>query len=411
MKRLLWPLLIAALAACSPAGPTPTPTVARPPNLPAGAPISAENAGGLRQIAELKGHRLSVFALAFSPPCPEVASEDASGQDAVICTPFLASVSNDSARLWDLDTRSQRALLTEGGSVSNVFYSAAPPPDSANGPVRAGQVVTLHGEHAVEVWSAPGGALLRSFAGHTALVGAAALAPDGVTLALGGEDGRITLWDITTGVQRATLAGHDEPVIALSFAPDGALLASASADRTIRLWDPEDGAQAALLTDLAAPASTLAFAPDGTQLAAGTAQQVRVWDLNRDDDALDAVFHLALTTEWGAASSALDFAPDGALLALGGSLPDVTLWKIEENLQAKLAGHEAGVLALDFSPDASLIVTVGLDAPPRVWRLSDGREMATLGDGATPSAIARFAPDGRVIAVDVGGAIQLWGVP
>ncbi len=403
MKRLLWLLLIVTLAACGPAGPTPTPTVIWPPNLPVGEVISAANADSLRQIAELQGHRLSAFMLAFSPPCPEAAED-------LVCTPYLASISDDGARLWDLDTRTQRAVLGEGKSVSFVFFSGAPP-GKTDDPASGGQVVTVRGGSTVEVWRTPAGALLRTFEGHTALVGAAALAPDGVTLALGGEDGAVMLWDITTGEQLHALDGHADPVVAIAYAPDGSVLASAGAGGDIRLWDVASGEQVEVLSEMADPATTVAFAPDGKLLAAGAGSQVRVWALDRSDEALDVTFLAVLPLDWGGAGGALAFSPDGAVIAVGGSLDAVTLWNVEKNLQAKLPGHKMAVLALDFSPDGSAIVTTSADAPARVWRLSDGQQMAVVGDGETPSAAARFSPDGRMIAVDVGGAIQLWGVP
>lgn len=408
MKRalVLAYVVMVALSACSPAAPTATPgraPVPTPPNLPVGGVISSENAGALRHIADLRGHRLSAFALAFSPACAE---------DDAFCTPYLASIAADGARLWDLNTRSLRAALVEGEGVTHVFFSATPRECAeANAPAADLRVVTVRGDGAVEVWRTPTGELARTFNGHPATIGPAALAPDGVTLTLGGEDGQVVVWNVVTGDRLHTLRGHTGPVTALAFSPVSGLLASAGADSAIRLWDVETGTELGSPGGAPAPATTLAFAPDGKRLAAGTGAQVRVWEIARDGGALAVTDRDPLPVDWGAASAALVFSPDGLFLAIAGSLDDVRLWDLEKNLQGSLPGHDSGALTVDFSPDASVIVTTSFGAPARVWRMRDGQQLAALGDGETPSAAARFSPDGRMIAVDVGGVIQLWGAP
>jgi WD40 repeat protein len=67
-----------------------------------------------------------------------------------------------------------------------------------------------------------------------ARVRSAAFAPDGRTLATGGE--HIKLWDVAAWEERATLRGHTGPVCAVAFAPGGTL-ASGGQDRAIRLWE------------------------------------------------------------------------------------------------------------------------------------------------------------------------------
>jgi WD40 repeat protein len=63
-----------------------------------------------------------------------------------------------------------------------------------------------------------------------------AFAPDGRTLATGGDDATIKLWNLASLQQTATLRGHTGPVDGLAFSRDGTLLASCSGDGTARLW-------------------------------------------------------------------------------------------------------------------------------------------------------------------------------
>lgn len=50
------------------------------------------------------------------------------------------------------------------------------------------------------------------------------------------HDGTIRLWDVKTGAESAHLEGHSGLVHALCVLPDGRL-ASGSRDKTIRLWE------------------------------------------------------------------------------------------------------------------------------------------------------------------------------
>src|SRR5207253_107875 len=98
----------------------------------------------------------------------------------------------------------------------------------------------------------------------------------------------VRLWDLTgaTPREKATIQGHDRPVRALAFAPDGKTLASGGEDGFLRLWDPvasppkkryEEKVQETI--------GALVFSPDGKTLAGGIPQSddkvpaIRLWDL------------------------------------------------------------------------------------------------------------------------------------
>ena len=144
--------------------------------------------------------------------------------------------------------------------------------------------------------------------GHSGIVEAVVVSPDGRTLASGSRDRTIQLWDIPDGATKAILKGHRDTVEALAFSPDGRLLASGSWDNTIYLWDTNTGHPLAELQGHNSDVEALAFGKDGHILASGGADEtIRLWataasrrdqmaevveDINRDGnvDVIDLIF-------------------------------------------------------------------------------------------------------------------------
>ena len=121
---------------------------------------------------------------------------------------------------------------TLAAALSNARATAPSPGSIAIVNVPARQIVRLH----------------RS--GHLAALRTLALAPDGHTLATGGDDCSIRLRDLTAGTTRAAWLGprppgpmqdrimiHPEPVEVVVFAPDGKTVATATGSPIVTFWD------------------------------------------------------------------------------------------------------------------------------------------------------------------------------
>jgi WD40 repeat protein len=189
-----------------------------------------------------------------------------------------------------------------------------------------------------------------------------AFAPDGATLAVGQQDGRITLWDSHTACKSGSLDGHADFVAALAFSRDGTTMASSAGDRTVRIWDMTQRRERFSIPSLARTFGTLSISPDGRLLALGdrVSSVVRVWDLatGQESDSL---------TGAKGAVVAVAISPDGSTLAAADLQGFVTFWDITSRAIAPKRLRHSGVHTLAFAPDGRALATGGFDGSIQVW--------------------------------------------
>ncbi|MEM1394016.1 MAG: WD40 repeat domain-containing protein, partial [Cyanobacteria bacterium P01_H01_bin.150] len=75
----------------------------------------------------------------------------------------------------------------------------------------------------------PGGALLRTFRGHSSRVNAVAIAPNGKQAISASADKTLKLWNLQTGEIEHTFTGHSSRINAVAIASNGKQAISASA--------------------------------------------------------------------------------------------------------------------------------------------------------------------------------------
>ncbi|KIY70735.1 WD40 repeat-like protein [Cylindrobasidium torrendii FP15055 ss-10] len=232
--------------------------------------------------------------------------------------------------------------------------------------------------------------------GHYFDMNAISYAPDGLTIATGGDDGKVKVWSTHSGFCFVTFAEHTAPVSSVSFAKHGSVLFTASLDGTVRAYDLIRYRNFRTFTSPSpVQFSSLAVDPSGEVVAAGSTDsfEVFLWSV-QTGKLLDI-----LTGHEGPVSS-LSFSPAGENQLLSGSWDrTVRLWNIFGRSRAVEPWTVSGdVLAVAFRPDGKEAAVSTLDGQITLFNVAEGKQTGVI-DGRKDISGGRKADD-RVSAAN-----------
>jgi serine/threonine protein kinase len=271
---------------------------------------------------------------------------------------------------------------------------------------------------------------------------ALALAPNGHSVAIGGEGKAVELRDTRTGELRAALADHPGPVTSLAWAPDGKTLAVGTY-KQVWLWDVEKRKSQDPLKGHEAKVDWVGFVNGGKSLISIDGSTLKVWDLDthkpgggldglggglevsRDGKYLAEVRtnvfdHACAVNLWEIAAAKkvrslplrfhfFALAPDGRSIA-GGAGESVRVLEVPTGHERGRHGrHTARIHSVAIAADGRTLATGSHDRTAILWDLATREEVATL-KGHTGPVLVRFSPDGKILATasTADPFVKLW---
>jgi WD40 repeat protein len=315
----------------------------------------------------------------------------------------LISVSDDkTVRFWDAASGEPIRVLRPPSGPGNEgkLYAAALSPDGRT--LAVGGYGLKDAPGLIYLISTTTGRIERVLKGHTNVILALAFGvpPGGrLLLASGSGDNKARIWDVAAGECRRVLEGHHtDPVYGLAFAPDASRLATASFDTTARIWSVAEGNCLFTLQEHTKEVRSVAWSPDGKLLATGGYDQsIRLWspdgtpsrNIENLDSHITSVMFTADSREllytWGGRGGA----------GVGSAILQVS----SGQERVRFAKHDNTVFSGAISPDGTVAATAGGNSNEiHLWRLADASPLHRLAGKGHPAWSAGWSPDGKSIA-------------
>jgi WD40 repeat protein len=242
-------------------------------------------------------------------------------------------------------------------------------------------------------------ACIRTFEGHTGIVSAVAVLPDGRAIS-GSSDSTIRLWDLETGRCLRTLYGHADSVTGVAVLPDGHQAISGSNDKTLRLWDIETGACLRVFDGFTTPVNAIVPFPDGHRALLNCGDHTfQLWDIDcgrclRKFDSDTEILHNVVLL------------PDSKR-ALSADNGDPKLWDLDTGeCLFVFPGQNSLVCGVAVWPDGSRAISAGSEL--KIWDLKTGACLRAFEGQKDGFFALRLLPDGRSALTAGGNALKVW---
>jgi WD40 repeat protein/DNA-binding SARP family transcriptional activator len=241
---------------------------------------------------------------------------------------------------------------------------------------------------------------------------AAAISPDGRTVAIGSDSGSVSFVDLSTGTVRQGVGGHAASVASVLYSPQGRTVVTVGDDDKVIVWDLKTASPTETLTGHTGEAQGAAISPDGRTLFTSSLDDtVLVWDLAGDrrfgrrshlGDALPCCSPVSPL------SPPLALSPDGSRFASPISASTIGLFSARtlQRLDSfKITPRRTVITALAWSPTGRQLAVAGFSGLVQLWNVNGTprpmRSMVGLHPlSRLPEAIQAiaFSADGRFVA-------------
>jgi WD40 repeat protein len=228
------------------------------------------------------------------------------------------------------------------------------------------------------------------------------LSPDGTILAVGDENGVLSLWNTSNyTLIRSVQHGPDSndgvteaDINSVSFSPDGLYIVSGSRQKNAKLWRVSDLALIRTYTGHTGSIKSVRISPDGTKVVTGSFDQTaKVY--NYSDGTLLATLQPYFMVE------AVEFTPDSAYIFVGGQGADLQIYKNQTGFPWAQSLRQYDHEYISFTKDGTYLLTANEDGTFRLLLTRDKLSNETFNNHSTGIRPAGWTiPSGAPVTVE-----------
>ncbi len=241
---------------------------------------------------------------------------------------------------------------------------------------------------------------------------AAAISPDGGTVAIGSQSGSVSFVDVATGIARRGAGGQGATVADLVYSTNGTTVVSVGDDNRVVAWSPVTGGPVTVLNGPLGQVQNAAITAGATTVYTASLDGVMLaWDLtgnHRFGRRAQLSHTLPCCEPVAPRAPPLAVSPDGSRFAVSLGAAAIGVFSAHSlRRQAVFRIRPAGevITALGWSPDGSELAVAGHGGDVQLWRVSGPprlvRPLVGLRPlGGLPEAVQAiaFSPDGKLVA-------------
>ncbi|XP_025199645.1 cilia- and flagella-associated protein 52-like [Melanaphis sacchari] len=286
---------------------------------------------------------------------------------------------------------------------TSVVYDLAFPHDYS-------KVFATASKHDVRVWSVDTLQELLRITVRNFTCSGVLFSYDGAQIVTSWNDGNIRIFAPETGrLLYAINNCHNKGVSAIAMSKDGRKLLSGGGEGQVRVWQVNNlnGALQAVLKEHKGPVSSIDVHQLGHEAITASADGTCVvWDIVRFTR-LSIMFSSTIFTS-------AKYHPNGAQLLTCGTNRYIGFWEaLDGSLIREIEGSSASALnSLDVTPNGKYIVTGSSDQMVKVWLYNEGVPTHVGVGHAGVVTNVKVSPDGKfVVSTSADGGIFLWRFP